>query len=118
MRISEIAVRYSLCSFIGMNPHLPRSRFTRNQDRLILSSKGESFVRERRDFVNVRFHTIARIVVAGLPDNTVRIIRALFLSVEFSEPLEWVDGNNNITSTRIRFSVDMAFLHVVQNGCL
>ena len=94
----------------------PGTRLPRDKDGLVHAfAKGQSLVGEGRGFVDVRLHHSAGVLGRLFPDETVRVVASLFLSVEFMVPLVGVDGDDDVPGASVRFLANVSELQVVEN---
>lgn len=59
--------------------------------------------------------SIAGVFFGFVPDELVGVVDALLFGVEVSEPLEGIDGNNDITGTGVWSSLLVAFFEVKED---
>ena len=97
---------------------LTGSRLAGHQDRLVIPIERKPLVRQGRHFIDVRLKTFTSILVGIVPDKLVGIVGTLFFRVEFVEPLEGVDSDDNVAGTGVRLTKHVTLLEVVQDSSL
>jgi hypothetical protein len=98
---------------------LSSSRFSGNENGLILATKGKTLVTKRRNFIDMRLDELSDIRFAMIfPDEFVGIFGTNFLRVDFLEPLKGVTGDDNVTCSGVRFVLQVTCFQVVEDGSL
>ena len=94
------------------------SRFSGDENRLIFSPKSKSLEREGGNFIDVGFYELSRISFMLFPDKLIRVVGSNLLGIDRREPLEGVDGDDNVTSSGVWMIVLVSVFKIVKNGGL